>query len=237
MLSPLCAQALNATLYTGRNILCTGAWAPCQLLISALLHEGARPAWLGEDERTAPAGTVAVASAAEAQRLGADRVGVSGLSAAVTVAALGCWQGAVAYLPGGRLDRVLMRYVLAGGAPMQVLAGVDIVLTVGPRPGAAALTEAAAPVLPPLMVLQVVALQLSDAGYVPQLLFASDVPPVQGSLVPLMPPSFVEEWLPYGFAGAAGTLAAAQRAQRPRLVIAAAAVASSAHSFSDLSFK
>ncbi len=205
MLSSLAARLLDAAVATGRNIIVAGPWLPSVDLIGALVGATARPAVVGADAVPLPASWLRASAAADAVAYGAERIGywshdVDALARLMTVSS-----GVVGWLDARRLDRVLVRYEASidvraprAQAPLQVVAGVDLVVVLqgGGPPRVRELAE----------------ITMAADGYRPQLLFATGMAPSPYALVPLAAPSFIDELAAAGH----GVLADELRAVVPR---------------------
>ena len=195
-LSSLAARTLQAALAQGRNLLITGPRAVAWPLQCALVQAGLLPALWARPGEAAPTAWLQAHSLAELRDCGADRIVLASQPAAAVMAAMQALSGVVAYLDAGRLERALMRFEVAqaqpgaiGSAPLQVLAGLDLVLVVGRQGGP--------------RLLQVAEIVLMPSGYRPRLLFATGQGSVAAALVPLAFPTCLD---PASDAGEAASL-------------------------------
>ncbi|MEO0812686.1 MAG: hypothetical protein AAFY60_07470 [Myxococcota bacterium] len=187
VLSTIAARTLDAALELGRNVLVAGAWPEAWALMAAMTAGGKRPGAVLDPAVPAPSSWVGVSDPSQVSVLNPDRLCLWRTPPeyladyAMTARALVGWVGSA------RLDRALIRYEVAlerseprANAQMQVLAGLDLVVTVhrsadGPR------------------VREIAELAMSDEGYRPRLLFATGAPPMQKTLIPVDLPGFVHE--------------------------------------------
>ncbi len=187
VLSAIAARTLDAALEVGRNVLVAGAWPEASAVMAALTGGGRRPGALLDPTTAPPASWVQVASPADLALLNPDRVCLWQTPPQHVVPFASCARSLVAWIGASRLDRALVRYEAAieGASPrsnaqMQVLAGLDVIVTVqrssdGPR------------------VREIAELVMMDDGYRPHLLFAGGAPPMQNTLVPVELPTFAHE--------------------------------------------
>ncbi|OGQ91010.1 MAG: hypothetical protein A2289_00885 [Deltaproteobacteria bacterium RIFOXYA12_FULL_58_15] len=184
-LSSLAARFLVGSSALGKNILVAAPWCAGVSLVSGLITEGSRPVVVGGPGDAVPPTWPLVRGIRDAWVVGADRIGVWSLPANELVEIFAHGSHVVAWIDAARLDRALMRFEVgverAGGstAPLHVLAGIDlvVVMTRGEMP----------------RVSQIAEITLAEEGYRPQLLFASNLPPVPTALMPVASPSFLDE--------------------------------------------
>jgi len=184
-ISQLAGRFLAASCGLGRNVLVAGPWGAGVELIAALLSEGQRPALVGRPGDAVPPAWPVV-QADELLAFGPDRVGAWSLAAHELVPVLGRASAVIAWIDANRLDRALVRFEAAveqafqgATAPLQVLAGIDLVVILGDVGG--------------VRVRQIAEICLAEEGYRPRLLFATDVPPVPTALVPVGAPTFLDD--------------------------------------------
>lgn len=121
---------VDAALRSGRNVLCAGPYTALWPSMAAWLDAAREPAAL---PTVGPAGKRwrTVDSADDAVCWGADRIGCWGLKPKTLSRTLSRLSGAIGHLEAHGLERALMRFehaVGAAGAPLAVLASVDVVV-------------------------------------------------------------------------------------------------------------
>ncbi len=206
MLSSLAARLLDAALATGRNVIVAGPWLPSLEVIGSLVGAAARPAVLGHDAVPLPPSWLRASALADAIAYGSERLAFWSHDVDALARLMAASSGVVGWLDARRLDRVLVRYEAAidvraprAQAPLQVVAGVDLVVVLqgGGAPRIRELAEIA----------------MAADGYRPQLLFSTGIAPSPHALVPLAAPSFIDELAAAGH----GVLADELRAVVPRV--------------------
>ncbi len=186
LVSPLAGRTLSAAVALGRNVVVVGPAVVASALASALLAEGRRPCVVAPRFWAVPPTWPRFDATIQAQLFGADRIGCLGLDVDSALAVLSEATGVVACLDARRLDRALIRCEAsisrrygAVPTPLHLLAALDVVAVVTDNGGA--------------RVTEVAEIELAEDGYRPRLLFACGLPPMPSALVPLAPPSFVDE--------------------------------------------
>lgn len=206
VLSSLAARFLEAAVATGRNVIVAGPWLQSVELISALVGGAQRPAVAGDQSLPLPSLWLRASTVADAVAYGAERVAFWSHDLDTLPQLMSASSGVVGWIDARRLDRVLVRYEAAidlraprAQAPLQVVAGVDLVVV---------LQSGGAP-----RVRELAEITMAADGYRPQLLFATGMPPSPLALVPLATPTFIDELAASGHAMLADEL----RAVAPRM--------------------
>lgn len=185
IISALCGRMLSSALSLGRNVLVAGPWCASADLIGALLASADKPCVVATPTDAVPSVWIRTHHVGDAVACGADRIGAFSLSSQDMCALLTKASSVVAWTNACNLQRALTRYEaivdLSGDChtPLQVLAGIDLVVIIGRIDGP--------------RVSEVAEICVSDDGYRPRLLFTANAGPVKHALVPVAPPSFLEE--------------------------------------------
>jgi hypothetical protein len=214
LISPLAARFLDAAVATGRNVIVAGPWLSAADLVWALVAGAARPAVIDTSTLPLPGAWLRARDPWELNAYGADRTGVWARDVYELGHLMTQVSGLVGWADARRLERVLVRYEAAidsatpqAQAPLQVVAGIDIVVIVRSSGQGT-----------PARVNEIAEVTMSSEGYQPQLLFATGYAPSPSALVPLAAPSFVDELSQSGFSVLADELrAAAPRRAAPQV--------------------
>ncbi|MCK5688504.1 hypothetical protein KAI87_04495, partial [Myxococcota bacterium] len=206
-LSSLAAKFLDASAGLGRNILVAGpAWA-AQALAWQLAHkEGA--AVFSANPIAVPPGFVAVPELdAHARHHFTRLLAITKMDELVSLMTQN--SSVIAVADATTLEKALLRYEAAvervypsASGPLQVLAGIDLVVVLGAQsePRVKAIAE----------------IRMAAEGYMPHLLFTTGVEPAPGALVPVAQPSWLDDFLAAGHAVLAGDLQSLAPASAPR---------------------
>lgn len=216
IVSSLAARFLDAAVATGRNLIIAGPWLAAVDVVWSLVAGGARPAAIDTSDLPLPAGWLRARDAWETHAYGADRIAAWNPDVFALGELMSSLSGLVGWVEARRLERALVRYEAAIDAalphaqsPLQVVAGVDLVVVVRSS------GQNAAP-----RVHEIAELTMGAEGYQPNLLFATGYPPSPTALMPLAPPSFIDELATAGFGVLADELrAAAPRRRAPSLAV------------------
>ncbi len=198
-LSDLAAQFLDAALSTKRNILVCGPQIRAMEFSSAMLAGGDRAMTYGEGW---PMPWAQLRTIKDARAFGGDRCAVLHGGADIAAQALGGMQSVVAWIDSTRIDRTMMRYELAAGGVVQVLASLDLLVV---------LSTGAVP-----RIEQVLEFTPSDDSYQGQLLFSTGIAPAPQTLTPLQQPSFINDLSACGHQAVAEELRHATAAPTPQ---------------------
>lgn len=174
-LSALAGQLLDATVRSGRNILVCGPQLSAVELICGIVAGGSRGVGYGGGW---PLPWPQVDDVSRVRDLGADRVAVVSGDAATAAKAMGGLTGVAAWIDSTRLDRAMMRFELAAGGVVPVLAALDlcVVMARGGQPRVGQIWEFVA----------------DEDSYQGRLLFSTGVDPAPQALTPVAQPSFLQ---------------------------------------------
>ncbi|MBC7793732.1 MAG: hypothetical protein H7Z43_08485, partial [Clostridia bacterium] len=180
-------------------------WLAAVDVVWALTAGGGRPAAIDASALPLPPGWLRARDVWEIAAYGADRIGVWSRDVYELGHLMSATSGLVGWVEARRLERALMRYEAAvdsasphAQSPLQVLAGIDLVVVV----------RSGGPGIAP-RVHEIAEITMSQDGYRPQLLFSTGLSPSPTAMVPLAAPSFLDELAVGGYSVLADELRAA----------------------------
>ena len=182
-LNEISADVLNTAAHLQRNILVVGPWSTALPLIGALNSEALLPGILATAPSPAEPKWLKLENLRQGLELGCDRIAYIGHDMDELIHFLGSYSGAIAWCEARRIDDALMRLETTieqiydhASAPLHLLAGIDLVVVCDRYPEP--------------RIKEIYELDVVEDGYRPRHLFAA---PLGQSLVPISPPSFIED--------------------------------------------
>ena len=182
-LNEISADVLNTASHLQRNILVVGPWSTALPLISALNNEALLPGILSPQKSPTASTWLKLDNIQQGLELGCDRIAYIGHEMDTLLHFLSSYSGAIAWCEARRIDDALMRMETTveqiydhASAPLHLLAGIDLVVVCDRYPEP--------------RIKEIYELDVVEDGYRPRHLFAA---PLGQALVPISPPSFMED--------------------------------------------